>query len=166
MKEKSLEEYRRKRDFSQTTEPSGRKTSKDKLVFVVQEHHASHLHYDFRLEIGGVLKSWAVPKGVSDNPKDKRLAIQTEDHPVEYADFEGEIPEGNYGAGTVKTWDKGTYQNLNEKEGKDQSMEDAFKGGHMKFLLNGKKLKGAFALTRTSFKGNKKNWILVKVRNE
>lgn len=156
-----LKEYRKKRKFRKIPEPKGniRKTKGKNPVFVVQKHDASHLHYDFRLEISGVLKSWAVPKGPSLNPQDKRLAIETEDHPVEYADFEGVIPEGEYGAGTVMVWDKGAFENVSEKDGKEISAEKAYKHGHISFVLKGRKLKGAFSLTR--FRPPDK-WLLVK----
>src|SRR5688572_30245381 len=111
-----LEAYKRKRDFSQTPEPKGSRG--EKRVFVIQKHHASHLHYDFRIEIQGVLKSWAVPKGLSKKIGEKRLAVETEDHPLSYANFEGVIPEGEYGAGIVKIWDKGKFQNIKtDKQG-------------------------------------------------
>lgn len=130
-------------------------------IFVVQKHDASRLHYDFRLEIEGVLKSWAVPKGPSRNPKDKRLAVETEDHPLEYASFEGIIPEGQYGEGTVIVWDRGPYRNITEREGKAVPIAEALKDGHAVLWLEGKKLHGSYALTRT-----KMGWILVKTRDE
>jgi DNA ligase D-like protein (predicted 3'-phosphoesterase) len=142
-----LEEYYKKRDFSKTTEPKGIKAeSKDKKIFVVQKHDASHLHYDLRLEIEGILKSWAIPKTPPEKEGEKRLAVQTEDHPIEYANFEGTIPEGQYGAGTVEIWDKGYF--LPEKIGDKEII----------FELNGKKMKGKFALVR--FKD--KNWLFFK----
>ena len=159
---KKLESYQRKRNFKKTPEPKPKvKRSKKKNIFVIQQHHASHMHFDFRLEIDGVLKSWAIPKGPSTDPKIKRLAAQTEDHPLDYAKFEGIIPEG-YGAGTVIVWDTGTYTNLNEKNGKPISMQQAFDKGHIKIDLHGKKLQGEYALTK--FKD--RNWLLVKMKDE
>jgi bifunctional non-homologous end joining protein LigD len=157
-----LKKYEAKRDFEKTPEPQPLvKKSSAVPIFVIQQHHASHMHYDFRLEMDGMLKSWAVPKGPSTNPKEKRLAALTEDHPLEYATFEGIIPEG-YGAGSVIVWDTGTYENLTEKNGKKLSMAQAFKNKHIKIKLNGKKLQGAYAITW--FKDN--DWLLVKVNDE
>ena len=130
--------------------------------FVVQKHDATTLHYDFRLEEGGVLKSWAVAKGPSLKPKDKRLAMPTEDHPVDYAGFEGVIPEGEYGAGTVIVWDRGTYRNLTEEGGEEIPVEEAIDRGHVKVWLEGEKLTGGFALTRMGG-GRKPRWLLVKL---
>ena len=134
-------------------------------MFVIQKHAARTLHYDFRLEVEGVLKSWAVPKGPSLNPKDKRLAVPTEDHPLEYADFEGVIPEGEYGAGAVMVWDFGTYRNLTEKKGHPVSMAEAVPHGHVKVWLEGKKLRGGYALTRFK-KPPDEAWLLVKADDE
>ena len=165
-KKNLLKEYNRKRDFTKTKEPSGKKkvTGKKtgKLSFVVQEHHARRLHYDFRLELEGVLKSWAVPKGPSLDPKDKRLAVQTEDHPLSYGKFHGTIPEGEYGAGEVFIWDKGTWEPL------DEDPIAALQKGHLKFKLKGKRLNGSFVLVRTSWRGDesKKNWLLIKHHEE
>jgi bifunctional non-homologous end joining protein LigD len=162
----ALEEYRKKRDFSITPEPASRarRHSSGKCIFVVQKHDASRLHYDFRLEINGVLASWAVPKGPSMNPADKRLAVRTEDHPIDYADFEGVIPKGQYGAGTVMVWDKGTY----EPEG-SLSPEEQLARGEIKVLLHGKKLRGGFVLVqpggRFAERAGKKNWLLIKHRD-
>ena len=150
----TLEKYRQKRDFKKTAEPSGEDIiHEEKNIFVVQEHHASHLHYDFRLEMDGVLKSWAVPKGPSANPKDKRLAVMTEDHPLDYANFEGTIPKGEYGAGTVIIWDKGTWEPL-------EDVQKGFRDGKLVFNLHGKKLHGKWTLVR--FKDEIKNWLLIK----
>lgn len=157
-----LEEYRRKRDFSRTTEPSGEgNESGEEPGFVVQKHDASNLHYDVRLEINGVLVSWAVPKGPSLNPKVKRLAMPTEDHPLEYADFEGVIPEGEYGAGTVMVWDRGTYENLRD----DMSMGEALSDGKVEVRLWGEKLEGGWAFIRTG-SGDNARWLLIKMDDE
>jgi DNA ligase D-like protein (predicted 3'-phosphoesterase) len=158
----SLKDYRGKRDFSRTPEPPpGEPRTASEPIFVIQKHAARRLHYDFRLEVDGVLKSWAVPKGPSTNPQDKRLAVPTEDHPLEYAGFEGVIPEGEYGGGTVLVWDTGTYLNLTEKKGEAIPMGQALAHGHVKVWLEGNKLKGGYALTR--FKsGQDEAWLLVK----
>ncbi|KKS94676.1 MAG: 3'-phosphoesterase [Candidatus Collierbacteria bacterium GW2011_GWB1_44_6] len=167
----SLEIYKKKRSFIVTPEPKGKGTESgphhgeqvardDKRIFVVQKHDASHLHYDFRLEAEGILRSWAVPKGPSMDPADKRLAIQVEDHPMEYAKFHGRIPKGNYGAGKVEIWDKGTY----ETKFADDDMWE--------FNLKGKRLKGMFTLIRIKNrnpkygkKNNKNNWLLIKKKD-
>src|SRR5690554_5494698 len=143
----SLKTYRQKRDFTRTKEPgkSSKKSDDKELVFVVQRHHASRLHYDFRLEMEGVLKSWAVPKGPSLNPKDKRLAMMVEDHPYEYKDFEGEIPKGNYGAGNVYKYDTGSYESVKNPTASEKQLLKELKGGSIKFRLKGKILKGEFA---------------------
>lgn len=163
-----LAKYQQKRDFDSTTEPKGEiSKSNNDLIFVVQKHAASHLHYDFRLEMDGVLKSWAIPKGPSMNPEEKRLAIMVEDHPIDYKNFEGTIPEGNYGAGTVIVWDNGTYT-LADKEN-TESIEDQFKSGlqngHLSFILDGKKLKGEFALVKLKIK-QKGAWLLIKKEDQ
>jgi bifunctional non-homologous end joining protein LigD len=162
----ALDEYRKKRKFNVTPEPAGevRRSSGRSRIFVVQRHQASRLHYDFRLEIGGVLVSWAVPKGPSLNPADKRLAVRTEDHPIEYADFEGVIPEGNYGAGTVMVWDRGTYEPDDEV-----SPEQQLAKGEIKVILQGKKLRGGFVLIHASPRRagpqGKSQWLLIKRRD-
>jgi DNA ligase D-like protein (predicted 3'-phosphoesterase) len=166
--DKKLSEYDAKRDTRKSGEPSGRsarRRGRDGQRFVVQRHDASSLHFDVRLEIDGVLVSWAVPKGPSLNPSEKRLAHRTEDHPLEYADFEGRIDEG-YGAGTVVVWDTGTYQNLTEHDGDEVPIEEALDRGHAKVWLDGQKLRGAFALTRTRMRGDQRSWLLVKADDE
>jgi bifunctional non-homologous end joining protein LigD len=163
-----LAEYKKKRSFDETPEPTGGKSSGSKLQFVVQKHDASRLHYDFRLELKGVLKSWAIPKGPSLNPADKRLAMLVEDHPFDYKDFEGIIPEGNYGAGTVIIWDEGTYEpveDLKDKKEQEKHLTHAFHKGSMKIRLYGKKLKGEFALVQTKSRGEN-SWLLIKHRDE
>jgi len=161
-----LSRYHDRRDFGRTPEPpGGRRPPNPEPLFVIQQHAARTLHYDFRLEINGVLKSWAVPKGPSTNPRDKRLAVPTEDHPLEYADFEGQIPEGEYGAGTVLVWDLGTYKNLTEKKGQPIPLIEALDHGHLKIWLEGKKLRGGYALTRFK-KASDENWLLVKLEDE
>ncbi|MEO7962218.1 MAG: non-homologous end-joining DNA ligase, partial [Ginsengibacter sp.] len=159
----ALTQYNKKRNFKETSEPSGVvKKSGSKLAFVIQRHKASRLHYDFRLEMNGVLKSWAVPKGPSLNPHDKRLAMMVEDHPYGYKDFRGIIPEGNYGAGIVEIWDKGTYTDIdNSGETAEKNLLKGLKGGNLKIILSGKKLKGEFALVK--LKGKEDNsWLLIK----
>lgn len=164
----ALTAYNKKRNFKKTTEPGGNiKKSASKLVFVVQRHKATQLHYDFRLELDGVLKSWAIPKGPSMNPKDKRLAMMVEDHPYDYKDFEGAIPEGNYGAGIVEIWDSGTYADIenSQKKEAEKNLRAGLKSGDLKFQLFGKKLKGEFVLVK--LKGKEDNsWLLIKHRDE
>jgi DNA ligase D-like protein (predicted 3'-phosphoesterase) len=160
-KDDALRTYRDKRDPDRSPEPRGARRRKGgQPRFVIQKHDASSLHYDFRLEVGGVLKSWAVPKGPSTDPREKRLAVQVEDHPLDYADFEGVIPEGEYGAGTVIVWDTGTYRNLG-----DEPIEEAIDHGHATFWLEGRKLTGGYALTRIG-RGERERWLLVKMDDE
>ncbi len=159
-----LNEYRKKRDFKITSEPSGDKSSpkhQKSLIYVVQKHRATALHYDFRLEFRGTLLSWAVPKGPSLDPSVKRLAMQVEDHPIDYASFEGVIPEGEYGGGTVMVWDKGTWTS----ESPDPAA--ALQKGDLKFTLHGKKLNGSWVLVRTRGFGSstKTSWLLIKHRD-
>jgi len=165
---KSLKEYKNKRNFEVTSEPSGSASKagpapKSGLLYVIQKHAASHLHYDFRLEWRGVLLSWAVPKGPSLDPSMKRLATQVEDHPVDYGGFEGTIPEGQYGGGTVMLWDQGAWT----PEVPD--VDGALRDGNLKFTLHGKKLRGSWVLVRTKsgFGGSKRpGWLLIKHRDE
>ncbi len=159
----NLKEYREKRKGGNSGEPDGtRNTDNRKNVFSFQEHAASTHHYDFRLACDGVLKSWSVPKGPSTDPRDKRLAIQTEDHPMDYLDFEGTIPEGNYGAGNVLLWDMGTYD-LPENTDQD-ALSESIDKGHFKVILHGKKVQGGYAMTRIDEEKN--HWLLVKRDDE
>jgi bifunctional non-homologous end joining protein LigD len=164
-----LAEYRRKRDFTRTDEPKGGTIrAARKLAFVIQKHAASHLHYDLRLELDGVMKSWAVPKGPSLDPSVKRLAMQVEDHPVEYNSFEGTIPEGEYGGGTVMLWDRGTYTyGGGDSDDPLEALRRAYAKGDFKFVLNGKRLKGSWVLVRMRRDTpGKAQWLLIKHRDE
>ncbi len=161
VKDSTLKEYARKRDFSGTPEPRG-ETPADRegeAAFVVQKHDASHLHYDFRLELDGVLKSWAVPKGPCLDPSVKRLAIEVEDHPLDYAGFEGHIPEGHYGAGDVIVWDEGRWMPIGDPH-------EGLGNGHLKFRLAGSKLTGSWNLIRTRMAGRQPQWFLIKGRDD
>lgn len=168
----SIKEYKRKRDFKKTPEPISSAKRGKKLIFVIQKHAASHLHYDFRLEVKGVLKSWAVPKGPSLNPKDKRLAMMVEDHPYDYHTFEGVIPEGNYGAGIVMVWDKGFYYPIDENYNfaSEAEMHKGIEAGKIHFALAGEKVKGLFSLVKikNASKGNPKgnSWLLIKLEDD
>ena len=159
-----LEEYRAKRNFQKTAEPvSGTPGHQHLPIFVIQEHHASHLHWDFRLEADGVLKSWAVPKGPSLDPSVKRLAVEVEDHPLGYATFEGTIPKGQYGGGTVMIWDHGTY----EAHAGGRSVAEAISAGRLEFVMHGERLKGAFTLVRMKPQPKRKpQWLLIKKNDE
>src|SRR5690349_1993265 len=164
MRRDSLKTYRAKRDFDQTAEPSGKEAvpAGEQLRFVIQRHDATRLHYDFRLELDGVFLSWAVTKGPSLDPKVKRLAVQTEDHPLDYGDFEGTIPEGQYGGGTVQLWDRGYWL----PEGDPHA---GLKKGDLKFRLVGERLAGSWVLVRMrtdKFGGKRTNWLLIKHRDE
>lgn len=166
---KKESDYNKKRDFSKTTEPkeSNNKGNPDAPSFVIQKHDATNLHYDFRLEIDNTLKSWAVPKGPSTDPSIKRMAIPTEDHPLEYANFEGNIPHGEYGGGTVMIWDHGKFKNIKEdKEGNPISLADSYKMGTLEFSLQGEKLQGGFAMIKMKSGNMKGNWLLVKMKDE
>lgn len=163
-----LRTYREKRDLSATPEPAGEGCPPaEQPLFVVQKHAASSLHYDLRLEADGVLKSWAVPKGPSTDPRAKRLATRTEDHPLSYADFEGVIPAEQYGGGTVLVWDIGPLSNLTTDDNDcELPLGEAIESGHCKVWLEGEKLRGAFALTNAKVGGREDNWLLVKVDDE
>lgn len=168
----SIATYRSKRDFRKSPEPSGKGKGRPRFkksgnpIFVIQKHDASSLHYDFRLEVDGVLKSWAVPKGPSTDPREKRLAVAVEDHPLDYADFEGVIPEGEYGGGTVIVWDAGPYRNLrSDDEGGEMSVKDSLEDGLAEVWLEGKKLQGGYALVHSRLGGKDENWLLVKIKD-
>ena len=165
MSEQRLEAYRKRRDQEKSPEPAGRRGRRGKRpCFVIQEHSARSHHFDFRLEVDGVLRSWAVPKGPSSDPREKRLAVPVEDHPLDYADFEGVIPAGQYGAGAVVVWDRGTYDNLTTRDGKPQPVEQALRDGHLVLALHGEKLKGGYALQRVAT-GEDERWLLIKLRD-
>jgi DNA ligase D-like protein (predicted 3'-phosphoesterase) len=174
---RSLEEYERKRDFSRTSEPGGGaetgargrpKAKRRHPRFTIQKHAATSLHYDLRLEVEGVLASWAVPKGPSLDPRDKRLAMRTEDHPLEYLCFEGVIPRGSYGAGQMLVWDRGVFENISEtRRGRPLELAEAIEAGDVKVFLLGEKVRGPYALVRTSDPGEpREHWLLIKKRGE
>ncbi|MEV8566243.1 DNA polymerase ligase N-terminal domain-containing protein [Streptomyces sp. NPDC051322] len=169
----ALRAYRDKRHFDTTSEPRGQNGGgADELSFVVQIHDARRMHFDFRLEVDGVLKSWAVPKGPSTDPRDKRLAVPTEDHPLEYREFEGVIPQGEYGGGTVIVWDEGTYRSLShDRRGRPVPFGESLERGHATFRLHGTKLQGEYALTRFhggggDGSGEPEAWLLIKARGK
>jgi bifunctional non-homologous end joining protein LigD len=167
-KQEKLAEYRRKRDFTKTAEPRGGVRRRTKaLAFVIQKHAARNLHFDLRLELDGVMKSWAVPKGPSLDPSVKRLAMQVEDHPIDYNAFEGTIPRGEYGGGTVMVWDKGAYEYGGSEPDPIESLRRGYEKGDFKFVLKGKRLKGSWVLVRTR-RGDPKRpqWLLIKHRDE
>ena len=157
-----LQVYQQKRNFTRTPEPSGKGTRKKKQsIYVVQQHSARTDHFDFRLEIGNVLKSWAVPKGIPREQTEKHLAVETEDHPLDYSSFEGRIPKGEYGAGKVKIWDKGFFKNIRRL-----GIKESYENGKIEVHLNGTKLKGKYALIRTRFNDNPKNWLIIKMKED
>ena len=164
----SLIEYKRKRDFDKTAEPAGKAVKargRHMLRFVIQKHAASHLHFDFRLELDGVMKSWAVPKGPSYDPGTRRLAMQVEDHPIEYNTFEGTIPKGEYGGGTVMLWDRGTYEA--EAGGGEDALREAYERGDLKILMHGKRMRGGWVLVRMRHdESGKAQWLLIKHRDD
>jgi DNA ligase D-like protein (predicted 3'-phosphoesterase) len=169
-----LAEYERKRDFSKTKEPSARAKGKGEAKarrrhprFSIQKHSATSEHYDLRLEVDGVLASWAVPKGPSLDPRDKRLAMRTEDHPLEYLEWEGVIAEGEYGAGPMIVWDRGVFQNISEtRRGESMELSEAIEKGDVKIFMLGEKIKGAYALVRTGPPSSREKWLLIKKRDE
>ena len=168
MPKKNLARYRSKRTFTTTKEPKGTgRPRKSGAMFVVQKHDASHLHYDFRFAYRGVLKSWAIPKGISSKLGEKHLAVPTEDHPLAYAHFEGVIPEGNYGAGPVMVWDIGTYTNIKRDNGKLVPLSTCLRKGRIELWLEGSKLKGGYALIRTTrAKTGEQYWLLLKMKDK
>lgn len=170
--EGKLDAYRRKRDFLKTPEPDrdgpSLEWADERPIFVIQKHDASTLHYDFRIEVEGVLRSWAVPKGPSTDPRERRLAVPTEDHPLAYSDFEGVIPEDEYGGGTILIWDRGSYRNLKEAEEGDQEpkpVAQQIEDGHVTIWLNGQKISGGYALIRTG-SGDDARWLLIKMKDD
>ncbi len=168
---KKLDEYRRKRDLRKTPEPHGSHDAKPRTkkhpIFVIQKHQATQLHYDLRLEVDGVLASWAVPKGPSTDPRVRRLAVQVEDHPLDYASFEGNIPKGEYGGGTVIVWDRGFYGNLRlDSTGKAIPMSRCLREGRIEIWVEGDKLHGGYALVRTGMGDLRKNWLLIKMKDK
>ena len=166
MSGKKLKSYQKKRDFNQSKEPEGeQKSDRFKRKFVIQKHDASHLHYDFRLQVDNVLVSWAVPKGLSTAANKKRLAIRTEDHPLDYAKFEGVIPEGEYGAGIVMVWDFGDYEPIADKKEDRKSMKEALKSGSLKFCLHGEKIIGGYAMARMN-QDDDKQWVIFKLDDD
>lgn len=165
----SQSDYEKKRDFSATPEPkAGDRKGGKAPIFVIQEHAASSHHFDFRIEVDGTLKSWAVPKGPSTDPREKRLAIPTEDHPLAYADFEGVIPEGQYGAGRVIVWDRGEYDNITERDGRKKALAQALEDGHALIRLHGHKLSGGYALQRFRDRDSDEGelWLLIKMDDD
>lgn len=163
----ALAEYRRKRDFTRTREPAGGKAAAGtRLAYVIQKHAASHLHFDLRLELDGVMKSWAVPKGPSLDPTVKRLAMQVEDHPIEYNKFEGTIPQGEYGGGTVMLWDRGTYTAPGDDPDPEAALRRGYEKGDFKFELHGKRLHGSWVLVRIRRDEERRQWLLIKHRDE
>lgn len=167
---KKQKDYNEKRDFSKTKEPKAdffKSKEGEPPIFVIQKHDATNLHYDFRLEIDNTLKSWSIPKGPSTNPKIKRMAIPTEDHPIPYADFEGTIPKGQYGGGTVMIWDKGTFENIKKDEdGHPIDLKTSYDMGTVEINLKGKKLKGGYALVKMKAGNMKGNWLLIKMNDD
>jgi DNA ligase D-like protein (predicted 3'-phosphoesterase) len=167
-----LAPYRSRRDFRRTPEPSGRgedpALEKDgNPFFVIQQHRARTEHYDFRLEVEGVLRSWALPKGPSTDPADRRLAVATEDHPIDYADFEGVIPEDEYGGGTVIVWDAGPYSNRSTNEDDDElPLPEALQRGQAEVWLEGRKIRGGYALVHSKMRGDERNWLMVKMKDD
>ena len=164
-KKPPLGEYNAKRDFTRTAEPAGKvpKPRSKTLHFVIQKHAASHLHYDFRLELDGVMKSWAVPKGPSLDPSVRRLAMEVEDHPIAYNTFEGTIPQGEYGGGTVMLWDRGTYEA--DDDGGPASLRRGYEKGELRFVMHGKRIRGGFVLARLRRPG-RPQWLLIKRRDD